>query len=261
MIRRDVTYGGGPAWVLISQIEHARLAAELADAWDVRLRPLVEPREAFIETVRRHDDGWLVWETRPEVSGGVPRDFMEMPLDESLAIWRRSIAVAQTISPAAGSIVGGHFRFLCAKTHEKHEERRDWSAGVEHLAEEFLAEQDELRREYLAAVRPEQRLAAEAAVDRGLRLLQMFDFASLWLCCAERTEPQTLTGPDGESYVFTPRDARRIAIIPWPFRPNELDLQAGGRRVSVGDYPSSEALAAAPSQEVELAWHLSSDGS
>jgi hypothetical protein len=247
--------------VLISQIEHARLAAELADAWEDRRRPLIEPREAFVETVRRHDDGWLVWETRPEIADGVPRDFMEMPLDESLAIWRRSIAVAATIGQVWGLVVGGHFRALCAKTLEKHEARHDWSTDVEHLAEEFIEEQDSLRREYLSAESPEQRIVEETIVDRGLRLLQLFDFASLWLCCAERTEPQSLTGPDGETYVFTPRDARRIAIAPWPFRPRELVLQVDGRRIPFADYPSSEALAAAPSQEVELQWHLSPDGS
>jgi hypothetical protein len=257
MIRRDVTAAdGSPAWMLISQIEHARVAAELAESWDAGHRPLIEPREEFIAAVRRHDDGWLVWETRPEVCDGRPRDFMEMPLDESLAIWRRSIAVAQTISPSAAVIVGGHFRFLCARTHEKHEDRHDWSANVEHLAEEFVAEQDELRREYLASVRPEQRAEADLAVERGLRLLQLFDYMSLWLCCAARTEPQTMTGPDGEAYVFSPQGGGRIAIDPWPFRPTIVFLLINGRRVAVGDYPSSEALEAAPSQEVELRLRL-----
>lgn len=257
MIRRDVTADdGSPAWLLISQLAHARLAADLADAWDDAVRPLVEPRNVFVETVRRHDDGWLVWEQRPEVHDGTPRDFMEMPLDESLAIWRRSIAVASVLGPASGVIVGGHFRHLLERTFQKHESRNDWPVDFEYLAEEFLAEQDAHRADYLAVCPSERRAAAEAVLDRGLHLLQMFDFASLWLCCARRTEPQVMTGPDDETYVFTPQEAGIIEVEPWPFRPAELELSVGGRRVAAVAYPSPDALATAPSAVIELRWRL-----
>jgi hypothetical protein len=257
MIRRDVTADDGtPAWLLISQLAHARLAAELADAWDDDVRPLVEPRRDFIETVRRHDDGWLVWEQRPEVHGGKPRDFMEMPLDESLAIWRRSIAAAGVTGPAASVIVGGHFRRLLERTLLKHESRHDWPPDFEHLAEEFIVEQDAHRAEYLADCEAGRRASAKADVDRGLHLLQLFDFASLWLCCAARTEPQSMTGPDGEAYVFTPLDVENIVVDPWPFRPAELELSVVGRRIAAIDYPSDAALAEAPSTEIGPRWRL-----
>jgi hypothetical protein len=157
-------------------------------------------------------------------------------------------------------IVGGHFRFLLSKGLAKHEARRDWSPEVEHLAEEFIEEQDDLRGEYLATFRPEQRSAAEATIDRGLRLLQMFDFASLWFCCAERTEPETLTDPDGRSYVLTPGAragaATEVTVGPWPFRGERLELAVVGSQMAAADYASAEALAAAPTTEVELRWRL-----
>jgi len=257
MIRRDtMTYDGAPAWLLISQLAHARLSADLAEAWDDDLRPLIEPRGSFVETVRRHDDGWLVWEQRPEVYGGKPRDFMEMPLDESLAIWRRCIAVAGIIGPASAVIVGGHFRSLLEKTMLKHEARHDWPLDFEHLAEEFVAEQDAHRAEYLRGCVADRRSNAEAGVDRGLHLLQLFDFASLWLCCAERSEPQTMTGPDGEDYVFTPHDAENVVVEPWPFRPAELELSVVGHRVAAMNYASDQALATAPAAEIGLRWRL-----
>jgi len=266
MIRRDVRLpDGDAAWMLISQVAHARLAEEVARAWDHSRRPLIEPREAFLQTVRRHDDGWLAWEQRPETHRGTPRDFMEMPVDESLAIWRRSIAVAATIGPAAAVIVGGHFRELLQRGLDKHEAERDWPPDVEHLAEEFVAEQDDRRAEYLAACdaagrrNAEQfagRQAAEASLDRGLAWLQMFDFLSLWLCCGERTEPQAMPGGDGETYVFTPADSGAIVVNPWPLSVPKLDLGVVGRRVAAVDYPTAEALAAAPSVEIELRWTL-----
>lgn len=257
MIRRNVTADdGSAAWLLISQIAHARLAGVLAEAWNDALRPLVEPRDVFVETVHKHDDGWLVWEQRPEVHGGKPRDFMEMPLDESLAIWRRSIAVAGVVGPASGVIVGGHFRRLLERALHKHELQHDWSDDFEHLAEEFIDEQQSHRDEYLASRPAERRAEAEAGVDRGLHLLQFFDFASLWLCCAERSEPQSMNGADGETYFFTPVNAQNIAVEPWPFRPAELELSVVGRRVAAIDYPSADALAAAAATEIELRWRL-----
>ena len=244
------------------------LATDLAAAWDESRCPLIAPLDAFVETVRKHDDGWIAWEVRPEVHDGVPRDFMEMPLDESLAIWRRSIAVAQTISTAASVIVGGHFRFLLNKGLAKHEVRHDWPPEMEHLAEEFIEEQDSLRAEYFAACSPELRKQAAATVDRGLRFLQLFDFASLWFCCAERTKPETMTGPDERSYVFTPGataadsgSAAEVTVEPWPFRGESLGLSAVGRRVPAASYPSADALAAAPATEIELRWRLVPAGS
>ncbi len=257
MIRRDGTLDdGAKAWILISQLVHARLSGELAAAWDDEARPFPLPREKFIETIRRHDDGWLPWEQRPEVHDGVPRDFMEMPLDESLAIWRRSIAVAHTIDPASSVIVGGHFRTLCQASVTKHEARHDRPADFMYLAEDFIEEQDSLRSEYLATVEAGRQGEQIAALDRGLRLLQLFDFASLWLCCSVPTEPTTMHGPGEEPLVFTPVDDGRITIAPWPFRPASLDLQVVGRRVKAQEYAGSEALATATADEIELRWRL-----
>lgn len=264
MIRRDIHAADGtPAWLLISQLAHARLSAELAQRWDMRRSPLVEPCRTFVETVRRHDDGWQAWELRPEVHDGRPRDFMEMPLDESLGIWRRSIAVAGTLSPLSAIIVGSHFRHLCRMMLTKHEGKHDWTAAMEHLAEDFLDEQDGLRAEFLAAVDPQHRPEADTAATRGLRLLQFFDYASLWLCCAERTKPETMTGPDGETYTFEPCGPATtepvpvpVAVAPWPFEAGAFELSVTGRQVPAVVYPSTESLAATSSMEQAIAWQL-----
>lgn len=277
MIRRDVVdRDGRSAWLLVSQLEHARIAAETAAVWNDEFGPLVEPRDAFVAMVRKHDDGWAVWEQRPEVCGGRPRDFMEMPLDEALAVYRRSIAVATTISRYAGTVVGAHFRHLVQLSSEKHEAKHDWARDVEHLAEDFLDEQDGLRREFVEAAPSADRDRAEADVERGLHLLQFFDFASLWLCCADRTEPQTLVGPErliktgpsddttsGERIEFrfipsgrTEDGRRRVTIAPWPLRVPSLDLTVVGRLVPIADYASAESLAAAGGESQELTWRL-----
>ena len=94
MIRR-ATANSGSEWILIPQVEHARLAAELAAGWSdlaggVGLGP---HRDILVEAVRRHDDGWRTWDEQLAVDPqtGIPRDFTERTAEESHRIWKASI--------------------------------------------------------------------------------------------------------------------------------------------------------------------------
>src|SRR5690606_25962666 len=121
----------------------------------------------------------------------------------------------------------------------------------------FLAEQSELRDEWFSQWReadPATRTAE--AMQQSLRYLQMFDAISLWLCCAERTEPQTWTMPTGGRLELTPADGIRIIARPWPFEPPPLHLEASGRTVATVAYPDADALAAAESGMRTVAWEL-----
>lgn len=174
MIRRDVTLDDGrPGWALVSQVEHARIAMEMARAWSDQVAPLPEGGEEFIAAVYHHDDGWIAWELRPTVHDGMPRDFMEMPLDESLAIWRRSIAVAHNDGPLAGYAVSRHFATLCGHSHDEKPHDATWR----HLAEEFLEEQADLeqdwKREISALRQCGSRREAEFARVAGGALLRL----------------------------------------------------------------------------------------
>lgn len=88
MIRRDSQNG----WLLVSQLEHARLAHDLAAAWGNGLTPSLPLGEWLLPAIRDHDEGWLKWELAPDLNEeGSPRSFMEMPAEDSVAIWSRSI--------------------------------------------------------------------------------------------------------------------------------------------------------------------------
>ena len=110
MIRRD----DGDDWLLISQVEHARLAGEIAAAWGNSAVPALPHPEWLISAVRDHDEGWRAWELAPRIdpSTGRPRDFTEMPIGDSLVIWRTSIERAVEMSDLGGFAVAGHFRAL-----------------------------------------------------------------------------------------------------------------------------------------------------
>lgn len=281
MIRRDVLLPDGrPGWALISQVEHARIAAEVCRAWNVEAYPLAVPHEELLAAVVHHDDGWLAWEIRPTVLDGKPRDFMEMPLDESLAIWRRSIAVAQTLGPMAAYAVGSHFAALCRWSHEKAGHTDEWR----HLAEEFIEEQDELAGERLnelialaersragdsrEAVAPTgAALQAEVKknADRAWHALQFFDRVSLWLCCAERSDTETIDVPESlgtglGAFRFEPGAAggslAETMIEPWPLVGDRLDISTVADAVPQAVYDSPDALARAERTPLPLRWLL-----
>src|SRR6187200_2267627 len=106
MIRRELKLtDNSTIWLLVSQVEHARMSGELVRDW----------REAFspdvVDAIAHHDDGWAAWEDEPKLdpARGAPYSFLEMPLAESLSIWDKSIAAARAFGPLGGWIVAGHF--------------------------------------------------------------------------------------------------------------------------------------------------------
>lgn len=270
MIRREATDPDGkPAWILISQVEHARLSAEVARHWGAGGVLPLEPRDELLTTIAHHDDGWAAWEERPSIdpAHGRPYDFMEMPLEEALPIWDRSIAVAQRLAGRLGGwLVASHFCVLLRRGRDAHPHPADY---VER-ADAWLVEADQHRARWLAEWqrRNPARHTAELA-DRGLAQLQMFDALSLWFCCADREAPKRLSTPTGPSIVLSPTGGQAVAtrsaggclgqtvrVAPWPFTVPAVELSTSGRLVAADRFADASALAAAPSAIVRLAWVL-----
>ena len=89
MIRRETANG----LTLISQVDHAYLAARLAACWGNAEVPPLPLTASLLQAVARHDDGWQQWEAAPQLDGetGQPLNFTEMPMDVATGIWSRSI--------------------------------------------------------------------------------------------------------------------------------------------------------------------------
>ena len=235
-------------WILLSQVDHALLAGQLAETWG---REPLEPLSAELAAaISHHDDGWSDWERRPKVDPleGRPIAFTEMDLAEARNIWRGSIAAAQRIGPLAAHSVAGHFSAILSWYGS-------WKSDPQRrpLALDFLAEQQRNMQAWSAAW-----LAADPPnhtpddLARGLAYLQMFDALSLWLCTADRDQPQTFATPQGTDVSFAPISTARFTATPWPFRADRLDLAITGRAVPVRRYTSDIDLAQAPSEQMRL---------
>lgn len=259
MIRRSACSADGSSrWVLISQVEHARLAGEMAANWGRAGSPFerLSVYPGLIKAVFHHDDGWVEWERSPTIDpqSGAPRDFLEMPLSEALVIWERSISAADYYGPLAGYIVSSHF---CALLRRGMKAWTDVDESKLRLAEGFLAAgtgYGELILRVWTKANPI--VNTEEAAHRALAWLQLFDQLSLWLCCRPRTEPLAIAPPAEPGVVLTPQTEQVISVSPWPFDPPHLELRAIGRSIAARRYASSVELAEIRSEPVELTWRL-----
>ncbi|HEX3871443.1 MAG TPA: DUF3891 family protein [Pirellulales bacterium] len=263
MIRRTQLIDGREHWLLIAQIDHAHVAGRIAQAWsnlwpadasDGDASALIE----LVEAVFHHDDGWADWDAHPGVDPEKhrPRQFTEMLLDDSLAIWAKSIAVAERIGPLAALTVSGHFSALLRHVNK-------WQKTYtpdDPKAREFLAAQDRLCAKSLEAWMSEDSRHTPSLAHRAVELLQFFDAVSLWLCCAERHETQRMTTPDGVELILEPTTLapfeQTISVHPWPLQVVELRLIAETEAVPMTAYSDTEASEAIASRPIRLIWRL-----
>lgn len=269
MIRREVQLAdGSPGWALISQVEHARISAQLASQCRGRFGQVNSSliRDEVLVAIAAHDDGWREWEQAPQLDAkhGRPLSFMELTVADATAIWSRSIAVADEIGPLAAWMVSGHFMRLLE--HSEH-------ARFDSLAQSWLAEIGPRRETWFAkwqAIEPELRVAAVA--DESLEWLWAFDEASLWFCChgpvggehrrdaseayASGSGTPVELSLSGKGEQATSEPARGVARAePWRFDVESLELEAAALLVPAKRYDSPQQLLAAGTSHT-LRWRL-----
>ena len=252
MIRRD----DGDGWLLISQVEHARLAGEIAAAWGNGTVPAPPHPEWLISAVRDHDEGWRAWELAPRIdpSTGRPRDFTEMPMREATVIWTRSIADCCK-QPFCSLWVSRHFCHLAEQARESRGDKPDEVAAIDR----FLQQQRSVQACEEQALAP--RFGPGEFVplaDEGFRFLQFFDRLSLWLCCAPRTQPEEFLVPRFGSIRFVPDTPRLLRAEPFPLSVDSLELRVPAKRIAAQRLADDAELRAALShaRTEELRWTI-----
>jgi len=268
MIRREIASTDGERlWLLISQVEHARLSGALTRNWHEEFAPDV------VEAIAHHDDGWFAWEAEPKLNPkiGAPFSFLEMPVPAALVIWDHSIAEAAEFGPLASFIVAGHFYNLLSNSENANDP----------LAAAWLTAKRKQRTVWLDEwVRADSSHTLEYA-KRAQHMLLLADLFSLWLCCDSPTGAghESILGHSAmklqtdalfnrfrfsvmEFKVHESSDNDRIdslrwtiAVHPYPFNAGPFSLSAQAIAAPAVRYATWPELVAS-SWSVDLEWRL-----
>ena len=258
--------------VLVRQADHAAVSAHLATQWRRPTAFTNELWQGLIDATQHHDDGWIDEDARPEIDpNGVPRHFLNMPLQTHLEIWRRSIGMALDRSPLVGLLVARQARWLYTPREpskgDQDRANKQRSEYEQRLLQDFLHETD---RE---VTRIESDLSAQHTselLDLARGLLSFLDALSLMMLGAipMRHWPEILTMGDSTNEVSVRtavssehgQDYRTISVDPWPFAPDRVRSQVSASYVGAASFESAEELreelANAPAHRIF--WELSS---
>jgi hypothetical protein len=262
MIVRD----DGDGLIIIRQGDHAALAADIAKAWHPPGQPRQRPINSLLVAAEHHDAGWRAWEdSTPNAldEDGRPRDFLHMPLDDHLAIWRASIDQTTQHDLYAGILVSMHAVALYELRLETLPDPEAARAQIRAFIDEQLVWQAKMtpllaERPYYAA-----RLS-ETGMSADLNLLQAWDFLSLMLCVPWTTSRafEEIRFPDGQLSTLTviAGDEGTLALNPYPLHQEPYSLSVTGRRLPQKNFtrPADLAHAYAAARTVELRFTLRS---
>ena len=263
----------GRMW-LVAQPDHAEVAGYLAAHWgnDDFVRPgsfanAPDPerlRAATVMAVAQHDNGWWEWEATPEIAAidGFPSGLADVLKNQQAGMnrWRLGLRRLDSV-PYANLLISHHAYWLYAAgaltdPDPAFAHPLFWKGSPEKLlpgrreAElAFLAEIEELQREWVKALRADAATASWVEPEHlhpHARLLQLLDALSLSLCSAllparsgkakglgedefELRDVPRRTWSDRVAIRVTPLGERRIALAPYPFDQDPLPVSVLAR--------------------------------
>ncbi|MGA9876430.1 MAG: DUF3891 family protein [Solirubrobacteraceae bacterium] len=240
----------GDGALAIGQLSHAWLAGQLAAAWGNARFGEVNPREEITLGVQQHDIGWAPFDLQPQFNPdtGLPRNFLELTVEEHLAIWRGAPDCLMSQSSYAALVVSLHSSSLS--------ELRARSAPEQAMVLKAHINEELARQSQLCATLK----VSERQKERLRRHIWVWDTLSLALCNAWRPfaigDVPTADGPI--SVELSDRDDGTSTLDPWPFNSEQVEVCCEARRLGVR-YEDEAALrrAFAQAEPIKLTFTFS----
>jgi hypothetical protein len=207
----------------IGQLSHAWLSGQLARAWGNERFTAPEPREEIVLGAEQHDVGWALFDLEPRFNAesGLPRNFLELTVDEHLAIWRDAPDRLLTQSLHAALVVSLHGSSLS--------ELRMQSAPDQVPALRAHVDRERARQVRLCGTLG----VSEAQAQRTRRQMWTWDGVSLALCNGwRRFIARDVPTTDGLVDVeLRDRELGVVTLDPWPFAAERVGLRCEARRL------------------------------
>jgi Protein of unknown function (DUF3891) len=239
--------------LVVRQTDHADQTGLIAHAWGNELvAPIDHHHDSAGLAARHHDDGWALWERRPTIdpTTGQPYQFLALPPDEHLPLYRAGIARAAQHDPMAGILVSMHGaglyndRYGTFRLTEQH-----FTPHERALVDEFLADMQQLQDGLLALTghRPLGHAAEEPEVMSLYLALQIWDRLSLQF--AFRLAADGRIGPlpqiVGDRFPTNELRCRNdgslaLRIFPYPFADDHLSFPVEASVVADRAYRTPE---------------------
>jgi hypothetical protein len=207
----------------IGQLSHSWLAGQLARAWGNSRFGAVEPREEVALGAEQHDIGWALFDLEPRFNPdtGLPKSFLELSVEEHLAIWRGAPDHLMSQSMHAALVVSMHGRSLSELRMRANPDQ------VEPLKAHI--EEERARQQQICVTLG----VSPALAERTQRQMWTWDGLSLALCSAWRpfTANDVPTAEGLTAVELRDRQDGTSTLDPWPFSVARIEVRCEARRL------------------------------
>ena len=252
----------GEQLVLIRQTDHAVLSGYFARELGNEAFARPEPAAPFTLAATEHYNGWSEWElfTRIDPLTFLPYSFMSVPTDEHMVLYQTGIERVVKVDRYAGLLVSLH----CTGLYDKTRATMPGYSAKYIKAQEVPLASEFVQRLRLQQMRLKVDLRADAAMkdyteepwlQANAKRLEALDRLSLYFCMGP-LEAATIDAVPGDykgaevDWELQPEGANAVALEPYPFRRDPLEISILARRVPKRRYADDaefqKALAQAP---------------
>ena len=219
--------------LLITQADHAALAARIMTSWQADGFPGRTTRNRALDATRLHDIGWRAVDAAPRIAPetGIPYDVINVPLDVRQGVWPSAIEELTPRDPYIAALVAQH----AWTVYRRFADSPEW--------EKFFAEMVRRRDHLLSGLesRPD-------TFDEDYAIVRLGDRWSLVFCYGWQ-QPESigryqaiLHGTLEEQAGTGIIQGCRLEITPDPFGGNVVALDVPARRVPARRYTSDADL-------------------
>ena len=159
--------GNGASLRVITQNDHAHLAARILGLWTTHGLPEHPRRQQLLIAAREHDNGWQEADSAPSrrEADGRPVDFLTISTEQRLEIWNRGTLRHANDDPEVALLIVQH----ALRLHSRHFVDAEWQPALQAWAD--------LRTELL-----EGASISVEALAADYRWIDLVDALSLALC-------------------------------------------------------------------------------